>query len=442
MESIPALNWWQPEAMAVPDGPSAVDAPRAVARGPWPFRALAAFTVVLIAAPQEFFSALKPFHLALATAVVAIACQAVQSMNDVSVKRPVPVAIPLVLALSAWAVAMVPLSYWPRGSLAMLFGLYFKSVAIFVLLATVISSRRRLVAIAWTLGLCMVPIAVVALLHFRDGVFLASAPGRIVGYGTSGLAGNPNDLALLLNLVIPILVALSVGQRGARRWLALGIAAVCVAAVIATFSRSGFLTLATTAVLCLWRMVRENRLGAAALIVAAILGAVLLAPSGYAARLSTVTDIQTDTTQSAQNRWRDTVVAAEFVVRHPVIGAGAGMDYLALNDLRGAAWLSVHNAYLNYAVDLGLPGLVLFLWLLSTSFAGVWRVERRGGPAGDALAPMAAAVRISLSAFAVAACFYPIAYHAYFYYIAGLAVAIPRIAGSNAAPAAGAEVTA
>ena len=39
-------------------------------------------------------------------------------------------------------------------------------------------------------------------------------------------------------------------------------------------------------------------------------------------------------------------------------------EMLALNDERGARWLSVHNAYLNYAVDLGLPGLTLFLMLL------------------------------------------------------------------------------
>jgi hypothetical protein len=53
------------------------------------------------------------------------------------------------------------------------------------------------------------------------------------------------------------------------------------------------------------------------------------------------------------------VVAAGFVARHPVIGAGVGMDVLALNELRGPVWLSVHNVYLNYAVDLGLVGLGL-----------------------------------------------------------------------------------
>ena len=46
-----------------------------------------------------------------------------------------------------------------------------------------------------------------------------SAVQRIAGYtGGSGLAANPNDLALMLNLLIPIAAALLLFATG-HRWL-------------------------------------------------------------------------------------------------------------------------------------------------------------------------------------------------------------------------------
>jgi O-antigen ligase len=123
-------------------------------------------------------------------------------------------------------------------------------------------------------------------------------------------------------------------------------------------------------------------------------------------------------------------LATEFLVEHPVVGAGLGQDLLALNQLRGPTWRSVHNAYLNYGVDLGLPGLGLFLALLISTLHAVWKAERRLSRAqrfGE-LATFAHGLRVSLLTFAAAAFFYPVAYQFYFYYLAGLAVAVRAIA--------------
>ena len=142
--------------------------------------------------------------------------------------------------------------------------------------------------------------------------------------------------------------------------------------------------------------------------------------------MSTITDIEADQTGSATGRWRDYQVALGVVASNPILGAGIGQDVLAMNESRGDDWVSVHNAFLEYAVDLGIPGLVLFIWLFAKCFRSARGVERR--PARNAsdreLSHLAAGVQISLLGFAVAAFFHPIAYQFYFFAIAGLAVAL------------------
>ena len=123
---------------------------------------------------------------------------------------------------------------------------------------------------------------------------------------------------------------------------------------------------------------------------------------------------------------RDSADAARYIAGHPVIGAGIGMDMLALNELRGPRWVKVHDVYLEYGLELGLPGLLLFLGLMAWCVRAVGQV-RRGRPQSGVppdLRWLAEGLAISLATFAVSAVFYPIAYEFYFYYLAGLAVAI------------------
>jgi O-antigen ligase len=108
---------------------------------------------------------------------------------------------------------------------------------------------------------------------------------------------------------------------------------------------------------------------------------------------------------------------------------------LALNAERGPRWVNVHNVYLQHAVDLGLPGLALFLLLLGACLGSASRAEA-AARARPGLAPvfhLAAGIRVSLIGFAVAALFHPSAYHFYFYYVAGLAVAARAIMESQRA---------
>jgi O-antigen ligase len=286
----------------------------------------------------------------------------------------------------------------------------------------------------WLQTLCTIPLALTSLMQYGGGAAGPDGAGRIAGYG-DGLAGNPNDLALVLALTIPLTAALasSAASRVARL-LATTILGMGIVAVMATFSRAGFVALVVVGMLWLAAQLRRRPLRAVGALVLAATLAWAMVPAGYGARLTTMTDIESDPTGSAQERWRDMGVATSYMLDHPVVGAGLGMDILALNELRGATWRRVHNAYLNYGVDLGLPGLGLFLLLLWTVIRGVRRVERRD-EAGE-LGALAGGLRIALVTFAVAAFFYPVAYHFYFYSLAGMAVAAVRIERTRGVPAA------
>lgn len=429
MNLAPPTEWWRPAPAVkarreapVAAAPSAAERPS----GALAFRALMAFTIILVLAPQDWLPELRPWRIALLAAVVGVAAH----LRDRLLKgRPLMAGgreTALTLGLAAWATVTLPLSYWPGGSASFLLDGYSKTVALFWLLSGVVDTLPRLRHVAWCLTWLTVPLALTGVKNFLSGSFIDVGPmKRIVGY-ESGLTKNPNDLALLLALILPLTVALLLASRGRFvQLLLLAIALLQTVAVTLTFSRGGFLTLAAVFIVYLWRTLRRGRIGwAAAALAAALVGASLL-PHGYLARLGTIADIDSDPTGSAQVRWGDTLASVRFVLAHPLIGAGMRMNTLALNEIRGETWMEVHNVYLQYAVELGLPGLALFLLLFLACVRKVRDVRRRAssmpGPLSE-LSRLAEGIEISLLAFAVAAFFYPVGYHFYFYYFAGLAV--------------------
>jgi O-antigen ligase len=391
-----------------------------------------AFTFMLLVSPQAFIPALGYLRVAFLIGAFAVAAHC---WTQFAARRPMvnsTLETRLALALLAWAIATIPLSLWPGGSLGILLGLYLKALIVFWLLSETVTTLGRLRTVTWGLSLMVLPLAVTAL---RNSLFHHTYnEGRILGYGTT-MTANPNDLALMLNLVLPLTIALFFLNR---RPMARGLLAILIvldaSAIVVTFSRGGFITLLATLFLYSrstfrWR---QGRWAVAALVLA--VAAVPFLPSGYMDRLSTIFDNNADPTGSAQGRRRDMTAAMAFMLSHPLVGAGIGQDILALNELRGATWHSVHNVYLEYATDLGWPGLGLFLLLLMSCIRTAARVRERcaGLPALRELSDLAEAIRIALVAFAIMAFFSPVAYNFYFYYLAGLAVPLPAIYAAEA----------
>ncbi len=400
--------------------------------GQVPFWALMFFTFIMLLAPQAYYPVLAPLRIAFVTAVFAALSHLVSRLSHgqpIVQLNPGTVAVG---ALTFWCIFTLPVSFWPGGSMSFLLEAYFKTLIIFVLLANVINTLPKLYSICWGLTLMSIPLSYTTLKNFASGVFYEGGD-RVLG--TQGaLTENPNDMALMLNLILPIAIALLLSVQ--KKWikmLMLGVIGMMIGAIILTFSRAGFLTLAVTFACYLWLLRNRPQRMLIPIALVLSLAAVPFIPAGYSDRLNTITEIEQDESGSAQVRLADMILATEVFIRNPFIGAGVGMDLLALSEVRGSVGTHVHNVYLQYAVDLGLPGLLLFLFLFRTCLRNTRAVVE--GNAGrrqyNTLFYLAEGIRVSLIAFAVAAFFYPVAYHFYFYYIAGLAIALPTVSRSE-----------
>ncbi len=421
----PPTAWWRPEEVSSLHGhrPARAAAPTS-AESAGPFVALMIFTFIMLISPQSFFPVLGALRPAWIAAVVAVS---LQILDRVPKGKPLlstgrePLAV---AGLIGWAIVTLPFSYWPGGSFSTLTELYSKTLVIFWLLGLTINSMQRLSKVAWALSLMAVPLAYVGVSNYLSGNLVAGSGHRIAGY-EGALTQNPNDLALMLNLIIPLTIGLlSIHRRFHARSLLLLSLTISLTAVVYTRSRGGFLTLLAIWLFYGWKLSRRRKLGWPVAVLIAALLCVPLLPADYLSRMSTITNMEEDETGSAQGRWESMTAGARFVLEHPVLGAGIGMNSLALNDLVGPTWRSVHNVYLEYGMDLGVPGLVLYLMLTVSAFRSTSLVCRRtaGVPALSPLFHLSEALQGSLCAFVVGGFFAPVAYNFYFYYIAGLAV--------------------
>jgi hypothetical protein len=435
-------GWWRP--------PSRGGAPRAQEReeigSRLPLRALLFFTFVLLLAPQAFIPALASLRLGLLAAGFAILAHVYDRFTRGGALLSFTREIWLAAGLFAWAVVTLPFSWWPTGSVSFMLEIFAKAVIVFWLVGAVVTTPSRLARAAWTLSLLSVPLALTAVKNQVEGIFLqpgARGVRRIAGYDAP-LTGNPNDLAAILNLILPLAIALYLhARRPLHRLLLGGVVLLDILGVVSTFSRAGFLTLAVVVLVYAWKLHRRGKLPWA--LAAILLIAIPLGPSGYLAHMSTITDIESDTTGSSQERWGLLVTALRFVATHPVVGTGIGLNVLAMNEGGTEVWREVHNAYLEYGVELGLPGMGLFLLLMWSCFRRTREARERARrtPGAERLFHLAEGVQVSLIAYAVSALFHPLAYHFHFFYFAGLAVGLgAATAAMRPAPVRAAEGTA
>ena len=173
---------------------------------------------------------------------------------------------------------------------------------------------------------------------------------------------NPNILAGYLDIIICLAFGLFVKADTRKKKLVLGIMMAAGAACLAmTYARGACLVIAL--IFAVYGMFKDWRVLLACAAVAA--GLLLVDPVLYERLSSVFTKIDT----SSEMRlafWESTIA---MIQDHPFLGIGWGAYWMVYPEydfyLQGAdiRIVHAHNWYLNYAAEIGIPGMLSFVWL-------------------------------------------------------------------------------
>lgn len=93
-------------------------------------------------------------------------------------------------------------------------------------------------------------------------------------------------------------------------------------------------------------------------------------------RTWSISDMDETSNKGRMEIWRDSVVS---VTKNPVLGIGIGNFPFALSEKLSAAkkGASAHNIYLDVAVEMGLVGMAIFIWLLWSICEKLFHLSRK-----------------------------------------------------------------
>jgi O-antigen ligase len=202
----------------------------------------------------------------------------------------------------------------------------------------------------------------------------------IVGHGRAGsnFLADPNDVSLLINAMLPFALCMLVyGRRFVGRLACIAIALVCVAAVVSTSSRGGFVGLLIVTFV-LWLLSPRKVL---ALILMAImaLGTYKFADQKYWDRISTIQATDQGTAKGRIDSWR---AAWAMFEDHP-LGVGPGNFGIHFPEYQGnlfgthGMWgRAAHSLWMTLLAELGIPGIIVYGLLFRANWRSLMHLRR------------------------------------------------------------------
>lgn len=407
------------------------------ANGRLAFAGLFLFNLLLYARPQEMFPELfGSFPLVKIVAVGTLLAYGVAKLTTGERFTIWTLELAMVLLIAFLGIAFTPIAAAPQDSLTVLLDTFLKIVVIFALMINLLNSKSRLRSMMKLSVICGSALALFAIISYLNGNFLIQnkqSTGRVMGI-VQGMFGNPNDLALSLDVLLPLAVAFALSAEGLKRIFYFACTALLTVGVVVTFSRGGFLGLLAASLVLLWKLGRRNR-GLAVLAFVVATGFFLaVMPAGYSNRLTTIFSAEEDTTGSSQAR-RDLLNrAVEVASNHLLIGVGMGNFHIY--SIREQV---AHNSYLEIAAELGLLGLMAYLILIISPLRSLRRLEGetrnhgRGTLLKGRQSPepetyyFSVALQAALAAYIVCSFFGSVQYLWHLYYLVAYSFALKQI---------------
>jgi len=301
-----------------------------------------------------------------------------------------PITLPLGLFLLGTLIAIAfsgdPAAGWPQ----------IKKIYVFFQLLIVFSLLRNMAMIRW-LFLSWAAFGSVSaglsFVQFARKVQHAQAAGgdvytyyvgeRITGFMSHWYTFSAEEMFVLIMLGSFLFFA---PEARKRRWVWIVVAVVSSLGLLLAETRGVWIATAAAALYLLWFWRRWLVMVMPVVIVAGL----LLSPNVIRERFTSILQPKSlDSNDFRKVVWRTGLVMIE---RHPLLGLGPEMPRIHFNEyvpadiprpLPVGSYMHLHNIYLHYAAERGIPTLLVFLWLMGRILWDFWRGLRTLPPGRD-----------------------------------------------------------
>ena len=387
------------------------------------YAGLILFTVLLYARPNDLLP-IGTFPIVKIMTIGTLAVFFVERLVSGGPLSVMPKPFKYLLALAALVVLSIPVGLDPSASFDAFTDVFLKTVLVFLLMINVVTSFRRLRLMMEVTVLSGTFVALISLSDFLQGKNLVGGY-RATG-GVGGIFGNPNDLALALNVLLPLAIGLALSRPSPFTKLVYGgCAALLAVTSVVTYSRAGFITMVVAGGFLLVKVARRSPVAwvfgalAAAAIVVSSPGRVFTLFQGSGGDLSAA--------DSATARWNLVTRSIEVAGANPIRWTfGVGIGNFGIVSIRDQV---NHNAYLEVFNEVGLPAMICYtLFLFSVlRITGVIGARYRKARGHRQVWLTATTIQTSLVAYAVGSSFASVAFFWYLYYPAAFAVCLQQI---------------
>lgn len=251
------------------------------------------------------------------------------------------------------------------------FQIYVVVIPLVFLVVTDIGRREQLEALLWALVFGVALVSVHGLYqYFFEASFIEAGEKWVdleenpyIKNRAVATFENPNLLAHFYVLTMPLLMALWFNLKAWRHRLVLGgVIGLALMGMLLTYSRGGWLGLAVA--ISAFAILKDRR----SIVVLIMLGAVglMILPENIMMRLMSITNLQDSSTSHRLAVWLNSI---RIIKDHWLAGVGTGsgaflLTYISYLVDKGDYAPHAHNIYLQIWGELGIVGLVTFMWLL------------------------------------------------------------------------------
>jgi hypothetical protein len=401
------------------------------------YAGLILFTVLLYVRPNDLLP-IGTFPIVKIMTIGTLAAFFVERLLMGGSLSVMPRPFKYLLALAGFVVASIPFGLDPSNSFTAFTDVFLKTLLVFLLMINVVTSFRRLRLMMEVTVLSAAFVAVISVSNFIQGKNLVEEI-RATG-AVGGIFGNPNDLALALNVLLPIAIGLALSRPSPlTKVVYLACATLFAVTISVTYSRSGFLTMVAAGVFLLVKIGRRFR---AAWAVGALAAAVLFVSSpGRVFTLFQGSGSDDTAASSATARWDLLKRAIEVAGGNPIRWMfGVGIDNFSIVSIHDQVG---HNAFLQVFNEIGLPAMIFYTLFLFSVFKIMGAMSKRYRKARGYRQVWLTAVTIqtSLVAYTVGSTFGSVAFLWYLYYPAAFAVCLQQLLAHTERLPAQREVT-